>query len=212
MAKSSSIKVLVVQSQSLFGKAISHLLSLDRSLDVLGDVEELTPATIEALSPEVVIFDLEDPALTLEAAVTAAREASESVRICILSTHLKPEVMQRCLAAGADGYVAKDVAPSELSRALHAIADGASYVDPRVAGGMLRRRGGPGSHDQKEELSPRELEIVRLIAAGLSNKEIGQKLFLTEKTVKNHTSRIFAKLNVVARTQVAVHAIRSGLA
>jgi DNA-binding NarL/FixJ family response regulator len=77
---------------------------------------------------------------------------------------------------------------------------------------MLRRRGSANPQDHKEELSPRELEIVRLIAAGLSNKEIGQRLFLTEKTVKNHTSRIFVKLNVVARTQVAVHAIRSGLA
>jgi DNA-binding NarL/FixJ family response regulator len=212
MAKSLSIKVLVVQSQTLFGKALSHLLSIDRSLDVLGEVEELSAATIEALAPEVIILDLEDPKLELEAALAACRGYASTVRICILSTHLKPEVMQRCLAAGADGYVAKDVAPSELSRALHAIAEGESYVDPRVAGGMLRRRGGPGSQDKNEELSPRELEIVRLIAAGMSNKEIGQKLFLTEKTVKNHTSRIFAKLNVVARTQVAVHAIRSGLA
>jgi two-component system response regulator DegU len=210
MAKSSTIKVLVVQSQSLFAKALSHLLSIDRTLDVLGDVEDLNAATIEALAPEVILLDLEDPLLELESALEACRQHSSSARICILSSHLKPEVMQRCLAAGADGYVAKDVSPSELSRALHAIAGGASYVDPRVAGGMLRRRGNNG--DQKEELSPRELEIVRLIAAGLSNKEIGQRLFLTEKTVKNHTSRIFAKLNVVARTQVAVHAIRSGLA
>ena len=211
MSASAVVKVLIVESQSLFGKALSHLLSLDRALDIVGDAPALTVEAIETFSPNVVLVDLDDPGFELEESISTVRKAFENVRICVMSMHLKPEVMQRCLAAGADGYVAKDVAPAELSRAIRAIFDGASYVDPRVAGGVLRRRGG-NSSDLREQLSARELEIVRLIAEGLSNKEIGKRLFLTEKTVKNHTSRIFTKLNVVARTQVAVHAIRSGLA
>lgn len=211
MISPGAVKVLIIESQSLFGKALVHLLSLDRSLEVLGDAPVLSLEAIERFRPEVVLVDLDDPGFELESSLRAVRAAFESVKICVISSHLKPEVMQRCLAAGADGYVVKDVAPSELAYALRALSAGASYVDPRVAGGMLRRRGNnPG--DANEQLSGRELEIVRLIAEGLSNKEIGQRLFLTEKTVKNHTSRIFTKLNVVARTQVAVHAIRSGLA
>jgi len=211
MATSSAVRVLVVHSQSLLGKSLSHLLSLERGFDVLGDVSELTPATLEALLPDVLLLDVEDPIIELEAAITVARNASVKTRVCVISHHLKSEVMQRVLVAGADGFVVKDVAPSELVRALLAVANGESYVDPRVAGGMLRRRSAHALGMSSEELSPRELEIVRLIAAGLSNKEIGSRLFLTEKTVKNHTSRIFAKLHVAARTQVAVHAIRTGL-
>ncbi len=211
MAVPSAVKVLIVESQSLFGKALAHLLALDRGLAIVGDTEALTVEAIEQYQPDVVLVDLDDPGFELEGAITAVRRVFAELRICVMSMHLKPEVMQRCLAAGADGYVAKDVAPAELSRAIRSICEGSSYVDPRVAGGVLRRRGG-GTGDLREQFSTRELEIVRLIAEGLSNKEIGQRLFLTEKTVKNHTSRIFTKLNVVARTQVAVHAIRSGLA
>jgi two-component system response regulator DegU len=211
MSATGTVKVLIIESQSLFGKALAHLLSLDRTLEILGDAPVLSLETIERYKPDVVLVDLDDPGFELESTLGTIRKAHEAIRICVMSMHLKPEVMQRCLAAGADGYVAKDVAPGELSHAIRSIYDGSSYVDPRVAGGMLRRRGG-SSGDPNEQLSTRELEIVRLIAEGLSNKEIGQRLFLTEKTVKNHTSRIFTKLNVVARTQVAVHAIRSGLA
>ena len=211
MSSSSAVKVLIIESQSLFAKALSYLLSLDRSLDIVGDAPALTLDALETFLPDVVLVDLDDPTFELELSISTVRAKLPALRICVMSMHLKPEVMQRCLSAGADGYVAKDVAPAELSRAIRAIYEGASYVDPRVAGGVLRRRGA-GSSDLREQLSSRELEIVRLIAEGLSNKEIGQRLFLTEKTVKNHTSRIFTKLNVVARTQVAVHAIRSGLA
>ncbi len=119
--------------------------------------------------------------------------------------------MQRCLSAGADGYVVKDILPVELIRAVKSVAAGHNYVDPRVAGGVLKRRSGGYGRGAQNELSVRETEIIRLIARGMSNKEISGKLHLSEKTVKNHISRIFAKLNISARTQAAVHAIKTGL-
>jgi DNA-binding NarL/FixJ family response regulator len=118
--------------------------------------------------------------------------------------------MQRCLSFGASGYVVKDVQPPELIRAVKAIVAGHSYVDPRIAGGLLRNSVSRGRVDVNE-LSAREVEVVKLIAEGLANKEISARLHLSEKTVKNHISRIFSKLNVNARTQAAVHAIRTGL-
>ena len=119
--------------------------------------------------------------------------------------------MQRCLAAGADGFVVKDTSVSELTSAIKLLAEGTPYVDPRVAGGVLRRR---AMHQEisLNELSNRETEIVRLIAQGLSNRDIGANLLLSEKTIKNHISRIFEKLQVSARTGVAVYAIRKGIA
>ena len=91
------------------------------------------------------------------------------------------------------------------------IAGGNNYVDPRVAGGWLRRRSHGNRRADLNELSTRETEVIRLIAEGLSNKEISARLGLSEKTIKNHISRIFSKLNIYARTQAAVHAIKLGL-
>jgi DNA-binding NarL/FixJ family response regulator len=91
------------------------------------------------------------------------------------------------------------------------VADGETYVDPRVAGGLLRRRSLSNGRPDVDELSVRETEVIRLIAEGLSNKEISGRLSLSEKTVKNHISRIFSKLHIYTRAQAAVHAIRTGL-
>ncbi|GAC1405361.1 MAG: hypothetical protein NVSMB64_10100 [Candidatus Velthaea sp.] len=119
--------------------------------------------------------------------------------------------MQRALSSGAEAYIVKDISPPELLRAVKTVADGESYVDPRAAGNLLRRRSQNGRADIME-LSERESEVLKLIAEGLANKQISARLHLSEKTVKNHVSRIFSKLNITARTQAAVHAIRNGIA
>ncbi|MGH7756910.1 MAG: response regulator transcription factor, partial [Vulcanimicrobiaceae bacterium] len=108
-------------------------------------------------------------------------------------------------------YIVKDISPGELIRAVKTVASGESYVDPRVAGGLLRRRNTAAGRTEIAELSAREAEVIKLIAEGLANKQISARLNLSEKTVKNHISRIFSKLNINARTQAAVHAIRAGI-
>ena len=125
--------------------------------------------------------------------------------------HLSPEMMQRCLSQGAEAYIVKDISPPELVRAIKTVAGGQSYVDPRVAGGLLRRRSQNNGKPDIMDLSAREAEVLKLIAEGLANKQISARLHLSEKTVKNHVSRIFSKLNISARTQAAVHAIRAGI-
>jgi two-component system response regulator DevR len=125
--------------------------------------------------------------------------------------HLSSEMMQRCLSHGAEAYIVKDISPAELLRAIKTVAEGQSYVDPRVAGGLLWRRSLNAGKPDIMELSAREAEVLKLIAEGLANKQISARLHLSEKTVKNHVSRIFSKLNISARTQAAVHAIRAGI-
>jgi DNA-binding NarL/FixJ family response regulator len=146
-------------------------------------------------------------------ALGLARSVLPNVRFCVLSSFANPDVMQRSIASGADGFVVKDVTPGELDLAFRVLASGSSYVDPRVAGGMLKRRFVNGGDETTiGELTAREADILRLIAGGFSNKEISAKLELSEKTIKNYVSRIFSKLNVTARTQAAVYAIKAGFA
>jgi two-component system response regulator DegU len=206
------IRVMIVEAQILLSKALCHLLSLENEIEVVGDAQTLEVATLQKYNPEIVILDLDGHGLDIDETISRLHEALAHAKICVLTAHARPEVMQRCLAAGVEGYIAKDTTPAELVRAIKAVASGSSYADPRIAGGLLRRRSTSNSRRaDSHELSARESEIIRLIANGLSNKEISQRLSLSEKTVKNHISRIFSKLNISARTQAAVHAIRTGL-
>ena len=206
------VRVLVIEGQALFGKALCQVLASDPAIDVVGDADSIASAPLQRLRPDLIVLDLDGHHGELSEAMRLCRDAVPLARICILSTHVQSEVMQRCLSSGAEGFVVKDILPAELIRAVKTVASGHAYVDPRVAGGVLKRRSSGFGRAAHSELSVRETEIIRLIARGLSNKEISGTLHLSEKTVKNHISRIFAKLNITARTQAAVHAIKTGLA
>lgn len=203
-------RTLIIESQSLFAKALAQVLSLDPTIAVVGDAATVTEAYVTSTRPDIILIDI-DGIIDLNEAVTCSRKAMPSVKICALSMHLEPDVMQRCLNAGVDGYIVKDVSPNEFMRAIKSIASGETYVDPRIAGRLLRRRSSPQRYPDPCDLSMREVEVVRLIVAGMSNKEISSNLHLSEKTIKNHVSRIFTKFNCTARTQAAVYALRSGL-
>lgn len=204
-------RMLIIESQALFAKALAQVLTLDSSILVVGDADSLTESYVRSTHPDIILIDIDGAAFDLSEAVQASRAAVPNVQICVLSMHLQPDVLQRCLNAGADGYIVKDVTPSELLRAIRTVASGEIYVDPRIAGRMLRRRSSNSRYLDPSDLTAREVEVVRLIVAGMSNKEISSNMLLSEKTVKNHISRIFGKFNCTARTQAAVHAMRMGL-
>jgi len=203
------LRVFIIEKQLLFGTAIAQILSSDPAISVVGLAADRDSALLAKSRPDVIVIDIDTD--ELDATVDVVRAASPESRICLLSMYSQPEVMQRCLSAGADGYIVKDSSLQELLAAIKAIGEGNSYVDPRVAAALLRRRA-PTHVPYTSQLSPRETDIIRLIAQGLSNRDIGRRLVLSEKTVKNHVSRIFSKLHFTARSQAAVHAIRSGLA
>jgi DNA-binding NarL/FixJ family response regulator len=205
-----TLRAYVVEGQVLFGKALCQVFSMEPDLQIVGDGDHVSAAAIAQARPDLILLDLDGSSTELGEALATCRAAAPAARICILSMRAQPEITQRCLSAGADGYIIKDVTPAELIRAVHMVAAGETYVDPRVAGGILRRRMTNGRHDLNE-LSARELEVIRLIAEGLSNKEISARLSLSEKTIKNHISRIFSKLSICARSQAAVHAAKLGL-
>jgi len=204
-------RLAIVESQVLFAKALSGIFSDDGAFDVVGDYRVADGTLLAALRPDLVVVDLDGQPSDVAQSVGACSQALPNARICVLSMHLAPEMMQRCLSNGAEAYIVKDVSPAELVRAVKTVAGGQSYVDPRVAGGLLRRRNQANGKTDIMELSVREGEVLKLIAEGLANKQISARLHLSEKTVKNHVSRIFSKLNISARTQAAVHAIRAGI-
>jgi len=210
MRREIKLRVAVIESQVLFAKALCAIFADDDEFVVVGDYRFPDPVTLAPTTPHVVILDLDGQQADVATTLLRCTEGAPTARVCVLSMHLSSEVMQRVLAHGAEAYIVKDISPPELLRAIKTVADGQSYVDPRVAGGLLRRRTQSGRPDIME-LSHRESEVLKLIAEGLANKQISARLHLSEKTVKNHVSRIFSKLNITARTQAAVHAIRNGI-
>lgn len=205
------VRVYIVEQQLLFGKAIAHALGQDRGLIVSGLARTRDEAAVQEGEIDVIIIDVDNDVGDIEATVEHFRSVCPTAKVCFISMCVQPELMQRCLSSGADGYIVKDSSLQELTAAIKTLGSGDSYVDPRVAAALLRGRA-MNHIPYNGELSPRETDIIRLIAQGLSNRDIGQRLVLSEKTVKNHVSRIFSKLHFTARSQAAVHAIRNGLA
>jgi DNA-binding NarL/FixJ family response regulator len=201
------VRVLIVDEELLFGRALAYVLADDPHISVVGVV----PGRHAVLAPavDVVVIDIDSD--DVGAIVEAFKQQTSTTKICALSSHTEGELMQHCLALGVDAYIVKDSSLQELRAAIKALGAGSSYVDPRVAASLLRRRG-PSTERGKNELSPREIEVVQLLARGLSNRQIGQQLVLAEKTIKNHVSNVFAKLHCSTRSQAAVYAVRHGLA
>jgi DNA-binding NarL/FixJ family response regulator len=208
---SAHLRVAIIESQVLFAKALCGIFADDPLFTVAGDFRTPNADQLAAANLDLIVIDLDGQAPDVALTVGLCNNAAPRSRICVLSMQLSPEMMQRCLSHGAEAYIVKDISPSELLRAVKTVAEGQSYVDPRVAGGLLRRRSLNGGKPDITELSARESEVLKLIAEGLANKQISARLHLSEKTVKNHVSRIFSKLNISARTQAAVHAIRAGI-
>ena len=204
------VRVYIIGQQILVAKALGNVLQQDDAIVVVGDATVPEASGLNKASPNLILLDSDTSFDQLSDAIGTCRAACPTAKIGVLSGHLSSAVMQRAFSAGADGYIVKDITPDALIMATKAMAGGNLYVDPRMVGLILRKDAGIGRRDPSE-LSPRESEIVRLIAAGLSNRDISARLSLSDKTIKNHISHIFAKLNVTARTQVVIYAMRKGL-
>jgi len=197
------VRLYIIEPHRLVVEALRHVYSQDPSISVVGDAPAVDGR------PDVIVLDIDGLTMPIEEAIDACESASPQSRVCVLSAQNRSRVMQRALSAKAAAYVLKDTSPATMTEIIRSIAHGDYYADPRLAGALLRRRSTRST--EPNELSGREFEIVRLIADGLSNREIGNRLSLSEKTVKNHVSHILAKLKVNARSGVAVYAVRNGI-
>jgi DNA-binding NarL/FixJ family response regulator len=203
------VRIAIVEPVQQIAEALYVVFGRDPAIEIVATVSSPIDPALAAARPDLAFIDVDEIELSIEETVAAIEHATPRTRICAFTNERKTRTMQRVLSAKADAYIVKDTSPSALVEIVHSVAVGEFYADPRVAGAMLRRR--TGRVTEARELSTREYEIVRLIAEGLSNREIGKRLTLSEKTVKNHVSHILAKLKVTARSGVAVYAVRNGL-
>jgi DNA-binding NarL/FixJ family response regulator len=210
------IRILLVDDQSLFREGLRTLLSLQADFAMVGEAGNGDEAVrlAERLAPNVVLMDMHMPVLDGVAATRRLREIAPAIRVIALTTFDDDEYVFEALRAGAVGYLLKDTASDKLFEAIRAAARGESFLQPSIAAKVVAefsRMAAPKPAPLVEPLSDREIEIVKMLAAGASNKEIGTALFITEGTVKNHVTSIFGKLGVRDRTQAALKAKEMGL-
>ena len=212
------IRLLLVDDQALFREGLRTLLLLHDDLQVVGEagngLEALAAA--DALHPDVVLMDLRMPVLDGVAATRRLLAAHPATRVIVVTTFDDDELVFDGLRAGAVGYLLKDVSSDKLVEAIRAAARGESFLQPSIAAKVLAEfnrleRSAAPAPPLAEPLSERELEILRLLAAGDSNKEIAAALYITEGTVKNHVTNILGKLDARDRTQAALRARALGL-
>ena len=208
------VRVLLVDDQALFREALATLLGARPEVQVVGEAGDGFEALqrSEALRPDVVLMDLHMPVLDGIAATRRLRVEQPGVRVLALTTFDDDEDVFEALRAGALGYLLKDVSSDRLVEALLAAARGESVLQPSVATKVVARLAqldaAPRSRPQPlvVPLSDRELDVLRLLADGRSNREIAADLFLAEGTVKNHVTNVLAKLGARDRTQAALRA------
>lgn len=214
--QSESVRILIADDHTLFRQGLKQVLELEPDLRVVGEVASGGEAVREAerLRPDVVVLDVSMPGGGLEACAEIKRRLP-GVGVLILTMHDDQEYLMRALKAGADSYMVKDVDSANLAEAIRAVKRGRPYMHPKLAGvALMEMTKGLQSEKRKPSalgLTEREVEVLRLVGRGASNREIAAALFISEKTAKNHLTHIFSKIGVADRTQAALYAIRSGL-
>ena len=212
---SDPISILITDDHALVRQGIRDFLELQPDLSVNGEANSGEEAVRLAgeLAPDVVLMDLVMPGMGGVEATRLVKQVSPHSQIIVLTSYHEDEYIFPALRAGATSYVLKDIGPDELAETIRKAARGESILHPRVAARVVQEMRGAKRDTPNlfNELSDRELEVLRLIAAGMANAEIAQKLVISEKTVKGHVSNILGKLHMLDRTQAAVFAWQQGL-
>ena len=206
------VKVLVVDDQRLVREGIASLLSIQEGMSVVGtavDGQEAVEKAL-ALSPDVVLMDVRMPVMDGIAATLQIRRKLPGCQVLMLTTFDDEEYVVKSLQAGATGYLLKDIPAADLAQAIRLIRAGIYQLSPSVAGkliGQLGVKSRPATPPPpKNDLTERELEVLRLIAGGATNREIAETLVVSEGTVKNHVSNILSRLGLRDRIQAALYA------
>ena len=211
------IRVLMVDDHAVVRKGLCALLEREPGIEVVAEAEngERAVQLAARLRPDVVLMDLEMPVLDGIGATRRISEQQPECKIVVLTSHAAEEDVFPALKAGAQGYLLKHSPPDEVLHAIRRAYEGETVLHPAIARMMLqdlRRPARPTQPRTTDPLSERELEVLRLIARGMSNQEIADTLVVGEATVRSHVSAILRKLQLASRTQAALYALREGLA
>jgi DNA-binding NarL/FixJ family response regulator len=205
------IRVAVVDDQRLFARGLSGLLELLVGVEVVGVAYngEEAIALCRKEEPDVVLMDISMPKMDGISATREIKALLPRTAVVILTGHEEDEHVFEGIKAGAQGYLLKDSEPEDLSRAIHTVFAGDTIIAPDLAQKMLNTFEG-GAH-LAPPLTERELEVIKALAQGMSDRQIARSLSISEKTVRNHTSNIYRKLHIFDRTQAVIYAVREGV-
>jgi two-component system response regulator DegU len=215
VAATGTIRVVLADDHPLFREGLRRALGQAEGIAVVGEAGdgEACLRTAGRLRPDVVLVDLSMPGPGGTEVVRRLKVACPEARVLVLTVHDGESDLLEAVRAGADGYALKDIEPAELVRAIRSCCRGERYLQPGLGGklmGGVERLGAAAAAGPLAVLSAREWEVLQLLADGHSNREIGRRLFISEKTVKNHATSLFRKLGARDRTQAVVEAIRRG--
>ena len=209
----SDIRILLCEDQTLVRHGLRTILELEPGMAVVGEAADGEQAVQRALElrPDIVLMDIQMPRRSGVEATALITAACPQTRVIVLTTFDYEEYVFDAVKAGAMGYLLKDVPVPELMDTIRRVHAGESFIQPRVASKLLLEFGRRSRTPAEEELTEREREMLNLLAAGASNREIGARLYLAEGTVKNHVSNILSKLHAANRTHAVSLAREQGL-
>ena len=208
------IKVLIVDDHAIVRKGIIALLETEKDIQVVGEASDGSQAITMAdqLKPDMIIMDLVMPGVNGIDAIRQITTQDQTAKILVLTSFATDDKVFPALKAGALGYLLKDSNPQELLDAIRQVSKGESWLHPSVAKKVLKELTHTSAPSNLEELTERETEVLKLVAHGMSNREIADQLVISEATVRTHVSSLLAKLHLASRTQAALFALREGLA
>ena len=212
---SNRIRVLIAEDHAIVRVGLQALFATEPGIEVVGEARNGQEAVAQAqrLCPDVILMDLVMPGMDGLEAIRCIGNSQPEARILVLTSFSGDDKLFPAIRAGALGYLLKDSSPEELVQAIQQVFHGESSLHPSVARRILQQVSHPsGKAPDAEPLTEREIQVLRLIAVGESNKEIADRLSITEATARTHVSNILAKLNLGSRTQAALYALREGLA
>jgi DNA-binding NarL/FixJ family response regulator len=209
------IRIVIAEDHALVRKGLYSLLDLEPDISVVGEAVdgEDAVALTKQLNPDLVVMDIRMEKMGGVEATRIIHETCPETSILVLTGFGDEDVLQESMRAGAHGFLLKDASPDELIDAIHRLIKGESLVSPR----LLRRLFDEYSRSEEtedveyEKLTPREMEVLKLLTTGLRNDEIASTLVISEKTVKTHLTRIYSKLQIDGRSQAIIYAFRKGL-
>jgi len=206
------IRIMIAEDHSMIRDGLKQLVELENDIKVIAACSDGKTAVekYKEVKPDVILMDINMPVLNGLEALEQIKAFDSGAKAVMLTIHQDREYLLKALELGALGYILKDAEASTLIEAIRSVNNNQTYIQPTMAGELVNeyKRIKSGADDPKNCLTERETEVLRLLAKGMLNKEIANALYISEKTVKNHISSIFRKLNVQDRTQAAVYAIK----
>ncbi len=211
------ISVLIADDHSLIRQGLKQILELETDIVVIAQASNGSEAVQLAKehNPDIILMDINMPGTNGLQAIKEIKEDKLECKIIVLTIHEDREYLFKTLQMGAEGYVLKDAEPAVLLEAIRSVNSGKSYIQANMTMELVKEFNRVTMHEKEKHednnLTAREIEVLELIAEGMINKEIAKQLYISEKTVKNHVSNIFRKLNVSDRTQAAIYAFKHNI-